>query len=86
NRDEKAWRSELEQFWQQWMNNLNNAMPDMMLNNVDANQRSALFSFTRQVQGLYSYIVQMLDDILYNDEHHRPTLRGVYLTSAHQVG
>ncbi|CEE91008.1 type VI secretion system membrane subunit TssM [Xenorhabdus nematophila] len=86
NRDEKAWRSELEQFWQQWMNNLNNAMPDMMLNNVDANQRSALFSFTRQIQGLYSYVVQMLEDILYNDEHHRPTLRGVYLTSAHQVG
>ncbi|KMJ44463.1 type VI secretion system membrane subunit TssM [Xenorhabdus khoisanae] len=86
NRDEKAWRGELEQFWKQWMNNLNTAMPDMMLNNVDANQRSALFSFTRQIQGLYSYIVQMLDDILYNDEHHRPTLRGVYLTSAHQVG
>nr|WP_244182493.1 type VI secretion system membrane subunit TssM [Xenorhabdus beddingii] len=86
NRDEKAWRSELEQFWQQWMANLNGAMPDMMLNNVDANQRSALFSFTRQIQGLYSYIVQMLEDILYNDEHHRPTLRGVYLTSAHQVG
>ncbi|BET95266.1 type VI secretion system membrane subunit TssM [Xenorhabdus taiwanensis] len=86
NRDEKAWRSELEAFWKQWMNNLNSAMPDMMLNNVDANQRSALFSFTRQVQGLYSYITQMLEDILYNDEHHRPTLRGVYLTSAHQQG
>ncbi|OKP01164.1 type VI secretion system membrane subunit TssM [Xenorhabdus eapokensis] len=86
NRDEKAWRSELEAFWKQWMNNLNLAMPDMMLNNVDANQRSALFSFTRQIQGLYSYIVQMLEDILYNDEHHRPTLRGIYLTSAHQRG
>ncbi|CDL87575.1 type VI secretion system membrane subunit TssM [Xenorhabdus cabanillasii] len=85
-RDEKVWRSELEQFWQQWMNNLNGAMPDMMLNSVDANQRSALFSFTRQIQGLYSYIVQMLEDILYNDENHRPMLRGVYLTSAHQVG
>ncbi|MDC9582131.1 type VI secretion system membrane subunit TssM [Xenorhabdus sp. PR6a] len=86
NRDEKAWRSELEAFWKQWMANLNTAMPDMMLNNVDANQRAALFSFTRQIQGLHSYIAQMLDDILYNDEHHRPTLRGVYLTSAHQVG
>ncbi len=86
NRDEKAWRSELEQFWKQWMSNLNVAMPDMMLNHVDANQRSALFSFTRQIQGLHSYVTQMLEDILYNDEHHRPTLRGVYLTSAHQVG
>ncbi|AOM41984.1 type VI secretion system membrane subunit TssM [Xenorhabdus hominickii] len=86
NRDEKAWHSELDQFWKQWMNNLNMAMPDMMLNNVDANQRSALFSFTRQVQGLHSYVAQMLEDILYNDENHRPTLRGVYLTSAHQVG
>ncbi|MBD2791803.1 type VI secretion system membrane subunit TssM [Xenorhabdus szentirmaii] len=86
NRDEKAWRSELAQFWTQWMSNLNTAMPDMMLNNVDANQRSALFSFTRQIQGLHSYIAQMLEDILYNDEHHRPTLRGVYLTSARQVG
>nr|WP_196245174.1 type VI secretion system membrane subunit TssM [Xenorhabdus bovienii] len=86
NRDEKAWHSELAQFWQQWMANLNGAMPDMMLNGVDAGQRSALFSFTRQVQGLHSYIAQMLEDILYNDEHHRPMLRGVYLTSARQVG
>ncbi|MDR0218887.1 MAG: type VI secretion system membrane subunit TssM [Enterobacteriaceae bacterium] len=85
-RDEKVWCGELEQFWQQWMNNLNAAMPDMMLNGVDANQRSALFSFTRQIQGLHSYITQMLDDILYNDENNRPMLRGVYLTSAHQVG
>ncbi|WP_211353898.1 RHS repeat domain-containing protein, partial [Xenorhabdus doucetiae] len=47
------------------LHGFNTAMPDMMLNNVDANQRAALFSFTRQIQGLHSYIAQMLDDIRY---------------------
>ncbi|UHM93047.1 type VI secretion system membrane subunit TssM [Rahnella victoriana] len=81
-----AWRQELQKFWQQWMIQLNGAMPEMMLNSVDAGQRSRLFSFTRQIQGLQEYIGQMLEGILHSGDQIQPTLRGVYLTSAQQRG
>lgn len=82
----EVWRKELQQFWQQWIAQLNNAMPDMMLNDVDAGQRSQLFSFTRQMQGLQDYIIQLLEGILYSSDHAQLLLRGVYLTSAQQRG
>lgn len=84
--DPEIWRKELQQFWQQWIAQLNAAMPDMMLNSVDAGQRSQLFSFTRQMQGLQEYVVQLLEGILYNGDHEQPLLRGIYLTSAQQRG
>lgn len=74
--DPDVWRTELKQFWQQWVAQLNGAMPDMMLNSVDAGQRSQLFSFTRQMQGLHDYVVQLLEGILYRGEHAQPLLRG----------
>lgn len=82
----EVWRKELQQFWQQWIAQLNGAMPDMMLNGVDAGQRSQLFSFTRQMQGLQEYVVQLLEGILYSGDHQQPLLRGIYLTSAQQRG
>ncbi|WP_145557357.1 type VI secretion system membrane subunit TssM [Yersinia aldovae] len=82
----EEWRTELQQFWQQWVTQLNSAMPDMMLNSVDAGQRSQLFSFTRQVQGLHEYVVQLLEGILYSGDNAQPLLRGIYLTSAQQRG
>ncbi|MTD26525.1 type VI secretion system membrane subunit TssM [Erwinia sorbitola] len=84
--DPDIWRSELEQFWQQWMARLNGAMPDMMLNSVDPGQRSQLFSFTRQMQGLYEAVRQLLEAIVYRGEGTQILLRGVYLTSARQRG
>lgn len=75
--DPDVWRTELKQFWQQWVAQLNGAMPDMMLNSVDAGQRSQLFSFTRQMQGLHDYVVQLLEGILYRGEHAQPLLRGL---------
>lgn len=84
--DPDCWRTELQQFWQQWMARLNGAMPDMMLNSVDASQRSQLFSFTRQMQGLYDFVRQLLEAIVYRGEDSQILLRGVYLTSAQQRG
>ncbi|MFG1175219.1 type VI secretion system membrane subunit TssM [Erwiniaceae bacterium CAU 1747] len=84
--DPDIWRSELPQFWQQWIARLNDAMPDMMLNSVDAGQRSQLFSFTRQMQGMYEPVRQLLESIVYRGEETPILLRGVYLTSAQQRG
>lgn len=84
--DASAWREELHQFWRQWVAQLNNAMPDMMLQSVEAVQRSQLFSFTRQMQGLHDAVLQLLEGILYSGDHSHPLLRGVYLTSSQQRG
>lgn len=84
--DAEAWRKELQQFWQQWITQLNGAMPDMMLNSVDAGQRSQLFSFTRQMQGLLDYVISLLEDILSGADRAQLLLRGIYLTSAQQRG
>lgn len=84
--ESNGWRAELQQFWQQWIAQLNGAMPDMMLNSVDAGQRSQLFSFTRQMQGLHDYVAQLLEGILYRGDYIPPLLRGVYLTSSQQRG
>ncbi len=84
--DATRWREELQQFWQQWITQLNNAMPDMMLQNVDPGQRSQLFSFIRQMHGAHDFIVQLLEGILYRGESSHPLLRGVYLTSSQQRG
>lgn len=61
-------------------------MPDMMLQSVEAVQRSQLFSFTRQMQGLHDAVLQLLEGILYSGDHSHPLLRGVYLTSSQQRG
>ncbi|MFW0767438.1 type VI secretion system membrane subunit TssM [Trabulsiella odontotermitis] len=79
------WKQELDTFWHNWLKMMNDAMPGMMIANVDSAQRSSLFTFIRQMSGLHEYVVQLLDGLLFNDEN-PPLLRGVYLTSAKQRG
>lgn len=81
-----SWRDELHQFWHQWLTQLNNAMPDMMLQNVDPGQRGQLFSFTRQMHGSHDAVVQLLEGILQSGESDASRIRGVYLTSSRQRG
>lgn len=81
----ESWKAELDAFWEGWLAKMNAALPAMMINDVDGGQRSQLFSYVRQMCGLYDYVAQLLDGILFNDEH-PPLLRGVYLTSARQSG
>lgn len=79
------WRQELGDFWQRWIRQMNSALPDMMINEVDSSQRGPLFSFVRQMHGLQEYVSQLLEGMLFNDDQHQ-LLRGVYLTSALQQG
>lgn len=82
---QQNWQQALDDFWSGWMDNLNRAMPSMMINQVDNAQRSALFSFIRQMHGLHESVVQLLDGIMFENEM-PPLLRGVYLTSSCQSG
>lgn len=81
--ENEDWRDELDIFWQTWCGQMNQALPDLML---DQNHtRSSLFSFTRQIQGSQEYLVALLDGLL-DGENMDVMLRGVYLTSSLQRG
>lgn len=77
------WRTELNTFWQTWGEQLNQALPDLML--AQNHHRSALFSFVRQMQGVNDTLTALLDSLL-DGENMDVMLRGVYLTSSLQRG
>lgn len=78
-----GWRTELNAFWQTWGEQLNQALPDLML--AQSHHRSALFSFVRQMQGVNDMLTALLDSLL-DGENMDVMLRGVYLTSSLQRG
>lgn len=80
-----SWRAELSAFWQEWVLRLNHALPDQMLAQAGSQHRSALFSFTRQMQGIDNPLGTLLDELL-DGENMDVMLRGVYLTSSLQRG
>lgn len=84
--NETDWKKTLNSFWQQWVQQLNDALPSMMLNNVDVGQRSQLFTFIRQINGLKDYIEEFIDHGLFSLEQQPFMLRGLYLTSSQQKG
>ncbi|MFX4315295.1 type VI secretion system membrane subunit TssM, partial [Enterobacter sp. 63] len=77
------WRVELNAFWHTWGEQLNNALPDLML--AQNHNRSALFSFVRQMQGGCDLLTVLLGSLL-DGENMDVMLRGVYLTSSLQRG
>ncbi|WP_318366252.1 type VI secretion system membrane subunit TssM [Enterobacter sp.] len=77
------WRTELIAFWQDWGEQLNNALPALML--TQNHNRRSLFSFVRQIQGSGDILTALLDSLL-DGENMDVMLRGVYLTSSLQRG
>ena len=80
------WTQELKAFWQTWCQQMNDAMPDMMLNDVMPEQRSQIFSFIRQISGAYEDVAAFLADLLNTGSKSMVFFKGVYLTSAFQNG
>ncbi|HEM6803689.1 TPA: type VI secretion system membrane subunit TssM [Citrobacter koseri] len=80
-----AWRSELNAFWQNWGQQMNQALAEQMLTQSVPAARSAAFSFSRQMQGAGESIARLLDALMAG-EHQDICLRGVFLTSSLQRG
>ncbi|HCP4790213.1 TPA: type VI secretion system membrane subunit TssM [Escherichia coli] len=77
------WRTELNAFWQTWVDRMNLALPDLMV--AQTHTRTSLFSFSRQMQGSREPLVSLLEGLL-DGENMNVMLRGVYLTSSLQRG
>lgn len=84
--DSSAWKNEFDNFWQQWLKQLNNALPNMMLQDVDMSQRGELFSFVRQINGIQDTLSNLINKTLFSAEAKPLLLRGVYFTSTTQKG
>ncbi|AXW86795.1 type VI secretion protein IcmF [Lonsdalea britannica] len=82
----KGWQEELDAFWDKWVSALNDNLPDNMLSNLTSEQRSALFSFTRQLAGLKDYVEEILADAITPEEYKPLLVRGVYACSVYQQG
>ncbi len=76
------WRTELNAFWQTWVDRMDLALPDLMV--AQTHTRASLFSFSRQMQGSREPLVSLLEGLL-DGENMNVMLRGVYLTSGFSV-
>ncbi|EKT60189.1 type VI secretion system membrane subunit TssM [Providencia sneebia] len=85
-KNNQDWQKTLNTFWEQWVSQMNSALPEMMLHRPEGNQRSDLFSFIRQIEGLQSRVITLISALIASNEQKNIRLRGVYLTSATQVG
>lgn len=82
-----SWRKELKVFWEEWQQNLNQLMPEQMINGTTIDLRTALFCFIGQLSALQAVTVEIINDLLrhYNRDPGRQMLiRGLYFTSAIQ--
>lgn len=84
--DKELWSKDLQSFWAEWIEQINQSIPDMMLNSVDPSQRSALFSFSRQMNGIHDYVQYIISYLLVNQDKEKSILRGLYLVSSTQKG
>ncbi len=86
-RDYDAWREELSQRFNAFINGLNDQVFDVLNEAKTLPLREALFSFAGQIAGLRSVLFHFLGDILGSDRYGTPALpRGVYFSSVHQQG
>lgn len=84
--NEKKWQQEFDQFWHDWMQQLNAAMPTMMLQTLSEKDRKQIFSFTRQINGIKDEVKLLLSKLTLSSDKQFLPLRGLYFTSSIQKG
>ncbi|WP_436877926.1 type VI secretion system membrane subunit TssM [Siccibacter turicensis] len=82
----QEWLSELNTFWDRWVDGLNDNLADKMLPHTGQAAAAQLFSFVRQLAGLKDYVNEILSDALVQDDRNLLRVRGVYLSSVYQQG
>ncbi|MFM2480435.1 type VI secretion system membrane subunit TssM [Celerinatantimonas sp. YJH-8] len=81
------WLEEFSSAYQQFIERLNRLLPKALQHAEDAAERTAIYSFTRQLAGLFDVLSQFFQDALASDQFSTSALvRGVYFTSVYQQG
>lgn len=85
--DLDSWIEEFEQQFAEFVGRINQLLPDALIQCFDAKDRTAMYSFSRQLSGLHDVISQFLHDAFGSDQFSTSALvRGVYFTSVYQQG
>ncbi|TVO35879.1 type VI secretion system membrane subunit TssM [Vibrio algivorus] len=81
------WLTEYMAHYDEFVARINAAIPHIMVNLTNSEERNAVYSFTRQLAGLKDTIYRLLDEVLGSDQFSTsPLVRGVYFTSVFQQG
>lgn len=81
------WLTEYTTHYDEFVARINAAIPYIMVNLTNSEDRNAVYSFTRQLAGLKDTIYRFLDEVLGSDQFSTsPLVRGVYFTSVFQQG
>lgn len=85
--DLDSWLNEFDQDWQDFIQRINAGLPRALLQCRDKEERSAIYSFSRQIAGAHKVLREFFVDALASDQFSTSALvRGVYMTSVYQQG
>lgn len=85
--DLDSWLNEFDADWLAFVERVNACLPKAMLNCRDKDERTQLYSFSRQLAGAHGLLREFFHDALASDSFSTSALvRGVYLTSVYQQG
>jgi type VI secretion system protein ImpL len=86
-KDFDHWLAEFDQDYIQFIERINDSLPLALRHAVGAEDRTAIYSFSRQVAGLHDVLKQLLEDAFASDQFSTPALiRGIYFMSVYQQG
>ncbi|KJG59621.1 type VI secretion protein IcmF [Photobacterium kishitanii] len=86
-KDFDHWLAEFDHDYTQFIERINDSLPLALRHAVDTEDRTAIYSFSRQVAGLHDVLKQLLKDAFACDQFSTPALiRGIYFMSVYQQG
>lgn len=81
------WLEEFGQQYAQFTDRINDRMPSMVCDQMSSEDRHAIYSFSRQLSGMKSILIEFFKDALSSDQFSTAALvRGAYFTSVYQQG
>ncbi|KKD61744.1 type VI secretion protein IcmF [Grimontia sp. AD028] len=85
--DLDSWLNEFDKDFGQFVERVNKMLPTALMQCFDGEDRTAMYSFSRQMAGLHDVLKQFLQDAFGSDQFSTSALvRGVYFTSVYQQG
>lgn len=81
------WLEEFDRDYEQFIERINDSLPFALRHAVDLKERSAIYSFTRQIAGMHDVLKTFFADALSSDQFSTSALvRGAYFMSVYQQG
>jgi type VI secretion system protein ImpL len=85
--DLDSWLNEFDKDFSAFIGRINDCLPRSLLHSIDVEERTAIYSFARQMAGMHDVLKQFFNEALGSDQFSTSALvRGVYFSSVYQQG